>query len=153
MLKKKKKRKKEKRKEKYWGVGKLLNMEIGEKFMGFDFLLFGCFGFFRFLGPHLLHLEIPRLQVQLELQLLAYATVTATSDPSHICNLHHSSPQCWILNPLSKAKNQTLNLVVLSGICFCCATKGTLLHQVFKTTKEKKNYNHNILVFLLLNRE
>ena len=30
---------------------------------------------------------------------------TATPDPSHLCNLHHSSWQCWILNPLSKAKD------------------------------------------------
>ena len=36
---------------------------------------------FCFLGPHLLHLEIPRLQVQLELQLLAYAPATAMQDP------------------------------------------------------------------------
>ena len=28
-------------------------------------------------------------------------------DPSHICNLHHSSWQCWILNLLSKARDQT----------------------------------------------
>ena len=39
-------------------------------------------------------MEIPRLRVKSELQLLAYATVTATPDPSHIfCHLHHSSHQ------------------------------------------------------------
>ena len=32
----------------------------------------------------------------------AYATVTAMPDPSHVCNLHRSSQQCWILNPLSR---------------------------------------------------
>ena len=36
----------------------------------------------------------------------ATATVTATLDPSHICNLHHSLWQLRILNPLSKARNQ-----------------------------------------------
>ena len=51
-------------------------------------------------------MEIPRLGVKLELQLLAYATATATRDPSHICNLHHSSWQRQILNPLSKARDQ-----------------------------------------------
>ena len=34
--------------------------------------------------------EVPRLGVKSELQLLAYATATATWDPSHVCN-HHSS--------------------------------------------------------------
>ena len=42
-----------------------------------------------------------------ELQLLAYttATATATQNPSHICNIHHSSWQYWILNPLSEARD------------------------------------------------
>ena len=30
-----------------------------------------------------------------------------------------------ILNPLSEARDQTPNLMVLSRICFCCATTGT----------------------------
>ena len=33
-----------------------------------------------------------------ELQLLAYATVTATWDPSPICDLCCNLQQCWILN-------------------------------------------------------
>ena len=41
--------------------------------------------------------------------------------------LHHSSWQRWILNPLSKAKDQTCNLKIPSYICFCCATMGTPL--------------------------
>jgi len=36
---------------------------------------------FVFLGPHSQHMEVPRLGVQLELQLPAYATATATPDP------------------------------------------------------------------------
>ena len=32
-------------------------------------------------------MEVPRLGVELELQLLAYTTVTAMPDPSHICDL------------------------------------------------------------------
>ena len=39
-------------------------------------------------------MEIPRLEVELELQLPAYTTATVTWDPSHICYLHHSSGQC-----------------------------------------------------------
>ena len=52
-------------------------------------------------------MEVPRLGVQLELKLLACATATAMQDLSHICNLHHSSWQHQILNPLSKARDQT----------------------------------------------
>ena len=52
-------------------------------------------------------MEVPRLEVESELQLPAYTTATAMQDPSHICNLYHSSWQHWILNPLSKARHQT----------------------------------------------
>ena len=52
-------------------------------------------------------MEVPRLGVESELQLPAYATATATRDLSYICNLHHSSQQRWILNPLSEARDQT----------------------------------------------
>ena len=52
-----------------------------------------------FLGPHVWHMEVTRLGVQLEPQLLAYARATAT------CDLHHSSWQRQILNPLSEARD------------------------------------------------
>ena len=52
------------------------------------------------LGLHPQHMEVPRLGVELELQLLAYATATATLDQSRICDLNHSSWQHQILNPL-----------------------------------------------------
>ena len=38
------------------------------------------FGFW-FLGLHLWHMEVPRLGAELELQLPAYTTATATPDP------------------------------------------------------------------------
>ena len=64
----------------------------------------------------------PQLRAMLrgesELQLLAYATATATSNPSYICDLHHSSQQCWILNPLIKARDQTCVLIDASQIPF-----------------------------------
>ena len=53
------------------------------------------------------HMEVPRLGVKSELQLLAYTTATAMQDLSHICDLHHSSQQHQILNPLSEARDQT----------------------------------------------
>ena len=42
------------------------------------------------LGPHPWHMEVPRLGVKLELQLLACTTATAMQGPSCTCNLHHS---------------------------------------------------------------
>ena len=60
-----------------------------------------------FLGPHLKHMKVPRLGVESELQLPAYTTATATRDLSHICDLHHSSMQCRIHNPLREARDQT----------------------------------------------
>ena len=65
---------------------------------------------------NLWHTEVPRLGVKMELQLLAWATATATPDPSCICNLQHRSWQCWILNPLSKARDQTGIPMDTSGI-------------------------------------
>ena len=40
-----------------------------------------------FLGLHLKHMEVPRLGVESEVELLAYVTATAKPDPSHICDL------------------------------------------------------------------
>ena len=51
------------------------------------------------------HMEVPRLGIEQELQLPAYATPTATWDPSRVCDLYPSSGQLWILNPLSKVRD------------------------------------------------
>ena len=45
--------------------------------------------FFHFLGPHLWHMEVPRLGVESQLQPPLQATATATQDLISICNLHH----------------------------------------------------------------
>ena len=78
-----------------------------------------------FLGLYLQHMEVPRLGVKSEPQLLAYATATATPDPSHVCDLHHRSGQRQILNRLSEARDRTRNLMVTSWIRFHCARMGT----------------------------
>jgi len=57
------------------------------------------------------HMEVSRLGVEAELQLLAYTTATATQDPSHVCDLPHSSRQHGILNPLSEDRAQTCVLM------------------------------------------
>ena len=91
-----------------------------------------------FLGLHLQHMEVPRLGAESELQLLAYTTATVMQNPSWICDLHHSSWQCWILNPLSEARDRSHILMDISWICFCCATMGALhiavLFLIFKET-------------------
>ena len=58
-------------------------------------------------------------------KLLAFAIVIATPDPSRVCNLCHSSRQCWILNPLIKTRDWTHNLMVPSRTRFRCTTMGT----------------------------
>ena len=49
----------------------------------------------------------------------------ATPDRSHVCDLHHSSQQRQILNPLREARDLTCYLMVPSQICFRYATTGT----------------------------
>ena len=66
--------------------------------------MFPFFFSFPFLGLHLQHMEDPGLGVELELQLLAYATAMAKPDPSHISDLCLSLQQHWVLNPPSEAR-------------------------------------------------
>ena len=42
---------------------------------------------------HLKHMEVPGLGVKSKLQLPACIAGAVTQDPSHICDLHHSSKQ------------------------------------------------------------
>ena len=66
--------------------------------------------FFCSLGLHLCHMEVPRLVVKLELQLLAYTTAHG-----NVGSLTH-----W-----AKPGNWTHTLMDTYWICFCCATMGT----------------------------
>ena len=70
-------------------------------------------------------MEVPRLGVKSELQLAAYARVTATQDPSRICNLHHSSRQRQILNPAREARDRTHVLMDTSQVHYHLAMTGT----------------------------
>ena len=87
-------------------------------YMSFVFL--SCF--FWLLGPHMQHMEVPRLEVSLELQLWAYATAIATQDLSCICKLLHRSWQHWVLNPLSEAKDGTHILMDINQVHYHCDT-------------------------------
>ena len=73
-------------------------------------------------GLHLWHMEIPRLGVESD---SCWPQLQPQQDLSCICNLHHSSWQCWILNPLSVARDQTCILVHASQFRFRWATTGT----------------------------
>ena len=63
-------------------------------------------------------MEVLKLGVKLELQLPAYTTATAMQAQSHVCDLHHSSWQRWILNPLSEAGDQTHVFMDPSRVCY-----------------------------------
>ena len=53
--------------------------------------------------------------VESELQLLAYTTAPAMLDPSHICDLHHSSWQSL----LSEARDWVHIFMDTSQVCYC----------------------------------
>ena len=64
-------------------------------------------------------MEVPRLRVELELQLAAYTAATATQDLSLFCNLNHSSWQHWILNPQSQQGTPLLGFPSKTNPFFC----------------------------------
>ena len=88
---------------------------------------FFFFFFFCFLGPtcSIWGIGVPRLGGQLGLHRWGQPTATAMHDPSRVCNLHHSSCQCQILNLLRKARDRTHHFMVTSQIHFCCTTTGS----------------------------
>ena len=73
--------------------------------------------FLPFLGLHLQHMEVPRLGVESERQLQAYATARNTRSKLHLQrNLCHILRQQQLLNPLSEARDQTRILMdTMSG--------------------------------------
>ena len=83
--------------------------------MGFGFYFLS---YFVLLGPHPRHMEVPRLVGKSELQLPACITATAKRDPGCVCDLHHSSQQCRILNPLSEARDRTHIVMDISQVCY-----------------------------------
>ena len=89
------------------------------------------FFLFFFLCQHRRHIEVPRLWVKSELQPPAYITATATLDPSCICELHHSSWQCQILNPLKEARDPTRILMDTSWVLNPVGHNGNSTHPFF----------------------
>ena len=99
------------------GCSVLWYQHIQEAFLFFFFCVF--------LGLHPRYMEVPKLGVKLELQLPTYTTATATPDSSSVFDLHHSSRQRWMLNPLSQARDGTCILIFTSQIHFRRARMGT----------------------------
>ena len=109
----------------------------------FDFV---CFLSFVFLGPHLRHRQVSRLEAESKLQPPAYTAATATQDPSCICSLHHSAwqnarslthrarpgiepvPSCFLVRFVSTAPRRELpcqkkfffNCLLGFGVFFSC---------------------------------
>ena len=94
---------------------------------------------------HLQHMEVPRLGVELELQLLAYTTTKATWNLSHICDLHEAVPDsypteqvqgsnphphglCWVLNLLSYHGNSSRDAFLKYRKQFFCLTPSGMPH-------------------------
>ena len=63
-------------------MGKLGSGLTGNSLISFCFCFFLFFLFFVFLGRHPQHMEVPRLGVQSELQLLAYTTAMPDPQPT-----------------------------------------------------------------------
>ena len=101
--------------------------------------------FFHFSGPHVWHIKLPRLEVESELQLLAYTTATAMLDLSHVCNLHHSSRPHQILNPLSEAMDLTISSWDTSWVCYSLSHNGnSRIHSFFLNSVHLANI-HSVL--------
>ena len=74
--------------------------------------------FFLWVGGGAAHVAYGSSQARGQIRATAadLCTATATPDLSHISNLHHSSWQCRILNPLSEARDCTHILMVASQV-------------------------------------
>ena len=76
-------------------------------------------------------MAVPRLGVELELQLPASTTATAIQDPSRVCDPHHSLWQCWILNQVSKARDPTIILMDPHRVLNLLSHSGNFWEDVF----------------------
>ena len=101
-------------------MDKLSSFYTGENFLNFFFFLFLLRAILTAYGGF-----------QSRSRIGACATTTAMPDPSHICDLHHSSWQRWILNPPSEAKDHICFIVDTSQICFYWAMTGTPIFLIY----------------------
>ena len=66
-------------------------------------------------------------------------------DPNHICDLHHSSRQRPILNPVSEARDRTRNLMIPSQ--FHCTMTGTPVWQLICINSRKCSFHFILFSF------
>jgi len=90
-------------------------------------------------------MEVSRLEVKMELQLPAYTTATATPDLSRICNLHHSSWQHWIINPLMRPGIKPKSSWILVGFM---TTESQQELPVIDYLKQENLQNENFILCL-----
>ena len=89
------------------------------------------FFFFGFLGPHLWHMEVPRLGIELlELQLQAYATATVMPDLNCVCEYTTALGSARSLTHCVR-RDRTCILMDTSWIRLCCTTKGIPVEHFF----------------------
>ena len=108
------------------GQKNTLQMFRDEIFIFFFFFFFGVWS-------HPRYIEVPRLGIESELKLLAYAIATAMPDLSHISNLHPSSWKQWILThwagsgikPTSSWILATHTIRDTSQVWYCWDSMGT----------------------------
>ena len=74
--------------------------------------------------------------VESELQRPAHATDTAMWDPSCVCDLHHSSWQRRILNPLREARDRTCILMDTSRVLNLLRHNGNPPGRIFSRRPE-----------------
>ena len=90
---------------------------------------------------------VPGLGIEWELQLSAYASARAKLDPRRICNLCHSLRQGWILNPLSKAKDQTLIITDKTVLNLLSYSRNPFSSVSVLKMKEKKLCTHALDIY------
>ena len=109
---------------------------------------FFFFFFLVFLGPHLWHMEVPRLGVKLELQLLAYAT--ATGNTGNICNLHCSLRQCQSLTHWARPGTEYVSSWIWYQVLNPLSHNGnSSFHFLFYFIFFYKECCHNIFIIVL----
>ena len=79
------------------------------------------FSFLSFLGPCAWHMKVPGSGL---IGAVAASLRQSYSNASCVCDLHHSSWQCQILNTLSGARDQTCILMDTGRVCNPLGHKG-----------------------------
>ena len=85
-------------------------------------------------------MEIPRLGIHSELQLPTEATAIATTDPSRVCDLHHSQLQRQILNPPRESRDRTHILINPSWVLLTAEPQRELQKRVIFMAEEENKF-------------